>query len=146
MAGSHTQRKSTGVSIASLSRKGIGGRPTSVTTEVIGKLEQAFAIGASDKEACFYANINPDTLYAYQKKYPQFSERKEALKLRPILAARQKVIDDINKDVNTAKWYLERKLKSEFSTKSESDTTIHLVQPIMGGVTKSIDVQPDDDN
>jgi len=131
MAGSHTQRKSTGVSIASLSRKGIGGRPTSVTTEVIGKLEQAFAIGASDKEACFYADIHPDTLYAYQKKYPQFSDRKEALKLRPILAARQKVIDDINKDDNTAKWYLERKLKSEFSTKTESDTTIHVVQPII---------------
>lgn len=130
------QRKSTGVSIASLSRKGIGGRPMSVTPEVLAKLEQAFAIGASDKEACFYADISPDALYTYQNKYPEYCQRKDALKLRPVLAARQKVIDDINKDVNTAKWYLERKLKSEFSLKIENDTTIKLVQPIVGGLAK----------
>jgi len=120
-----------------------------ITDEILGKLEQAFAIGASDKEACFYADVNPDTLYQYQKRFPAFTERKEALKQRPILAARQKVIDDISKDVNTAKWYLERKMKNEFSTKVEQDTNITVVTPILSGMAKkqeAIDVHsnPDD--
>jgi hypothetical protein len=107
-----------------------------ITDKILGKLEQAFAIGASDKEACFYADVNPDTLYQYQKKFPAFTERKEALKQRPILAARQKVIDDISKDVNTAKWYLERKMKNEFSLKIEQDTNITVVTPILSGMAK----------
>ena len=95
------------------------GRPTKMTEIVIGKLEEAFAYGASDREACFYADINPDTLYAYQKEHPEFSERKEALKERPILAARQKVVQEIQNDVKNAQWYLERKRKDEFSQRTE---------------------------
>ncbi len=95
------------------------GRPTKMTEIVIGKLEEAFAYGASDREACFYADINPDTLYAYQKEHPEFSERKEALKERPILAARQKVVQEIQNDVKNAQWYLERKRKDEFSLRQE---------------------------
>lgn len=95
------------------------GRPTKMTDIVIGKLEEAFAYGASDREACFYADINPDTLYAYQKEHPEFSERKEALKERPILAARQKVVQEIQNDVKNAQWYLERKRKDEFSQRTE---------------------------
>ena len=95
------------------------GRPTKMTEIVIGKLEEAFAYGASDREACFYADINPDTLYAYQKEHPEFSERKEALKERPILQARQKVVQEIQNDVKNAQWYLERKRKDEFSVRTE---------------------------
>ena len=98
-------------------------RPTKMTEAVLGKLEQAFAYGSSDKEACFYAGINPDTMYDYQKQHPEFTERKEALKERPILEARQKVVGDIKNDVKVAQWYLERKRKSEFSTKIETEQT-----------------------
>jgi len=98
-------------------------RPTKMTEAVLGKLEQAFAYGSSDKEACFYAGINPDTMYDYQKLHPEFTERKEALKERPILEARQKVVGDIKNDVKVAQWYLERKRKSEFSTKIETEQT-----------------------
>lgn len=94
-------------------------RPTKMTEAVLGKLEQAFAYGASDKEACFYAGINPDTMYEYQKTHPEFTERKEALKERPILDARQKVVGDIKNDVKVAQWYLERKRKKEFSIRTE---------------------------
>ena len=45
-----------------------------------------------------------------------FSERMKALKHTPVLKARQVVIDNLD-DVNTAKWYLERKRKEEFSVR-----------------------------
>ncbi len=107
------------------------GRPHIIDDIRLGKLEEAFAIGAGDKEACFYANINPDTLYEYQKKNPEFTERKASLKQRPVLLARQTVLKALETDVITARWYLERKRKDEFSTKIETDNTIHLPKPLM---------------
>ena len=97
------------------------GRPTILTPEIIAKLEQAFSMGCSDLEACFYADIGKTTLYNYQKANPEFVERKERLKERMIFKARTVIADALNKnDENTAKWYLERKKKDEFSTRSEN--------------------------
>ena len=45
------------------------------------------------------------------------------------MKAKQKVVRDIEKDTNTAKWYLERKKKDEFSSRSELEAT-HNVDPI----------------
>lgn len=101
-----------------------------MTPEVLRKLEEAFAIGASDKEACFYADIAPSSLYYYQERHPEFSERKAALKEKPILMARQTIVKNLdNPDI--AKWLLERKRKQEFSTKTEVDNTHRVITPIM---------------
>lgn len=97
------------------------GRPTSMTQETIDKLEQAFSLGCSDKEACLFANISTQTLYDYQHNHPEFIDRKELLKEKQVLKARSiitKAINDGDKDM--AKWYLERKKKKEFSTRIES--------------------------
>lgn len=96
------------------------GRPTVMTTETINKLEEVFAIGGTDKEACFYADISHQTLYDYQADHPEFIERKEALKERPILKARQTVVKGLD-DAKNAQWYLERKRKVEFAAKTEVD-------------------------
>lgn len=61
------------------------GRPEKINIEILGKLEHAFKIGANDREACLYAKINPDTLYEYQKRHPEFTEQKEDWKRNPIL-------------------------------------------------------------
>lgn len=95
------------------------GRPLAVTEAVLGKLQEAFAYDATIEEACFYADINPDTYYTYVKKHPEFSERVKALRQRPILAARKKIVTEIETDVNTAKWYLERKSRAEFAQRQE---------------------------
>jgi len=103
------------------------GRPPVVTAEIISKLEQAFLIGATDKEACFVAGIGMSTLYDYCKANPEFSERKEALKDMPKYTARANVVKAIDEgDKNTSTWYLERKAKSEFAQKTEvqQETTI----------------------
>ena len=99
------------------------GRPSVMTPEVLRKLEEAFAIGASDLEACFYADISKTALYEYQKDNPQFTERKEKLKEKPVLLARQTVLKAMETDPATARWYLERKAKSEFAARQEQDIT-----------------------
>ena len=48
------------------------GRPTVMTNPVLEKLEWAFLLGCSDKEACLWANIAPATLYNYQTKFPGY--------------------------------------------------------------------------
>jgi len=94
------------------------GRPTVVTPETIGKLEEVFAIGGTDEEACFYADIGTSTLYNYQQANPLFVERKEALKQRPFLKARQTFVKALE-DPHYAVEYLRRKKKAEFSDRIE---------------------------
>ena len=98
--------------------KNKGGRPTKMSKETIAKLEEVFSLGGSDSEACFYANISKQTLYNYQKENPEFVDRKEALKEKPILKARQTVVKALD-DPKDAQWFLERKRKEEFSLRQE---------------------------
>lgn len=101
------------------------GRPTIMTEERVSKLEQAFSMGCSDLEACLFADISKQTLYDYQEKHPEFVDRKAMLKQKMIFKARSIIAESLNnKDENTAKWLLERKLKDEFSTKVENDVNV----------------------
>jgi len=101
------------------------GRPTVMTQDTVNKLEQAFSMGCSDLEACLFADISKQTLYDYQEKNPEFVDRKAMLKQKMIFKARSVIAESLNnKDENTAKWLLERKLKDEFSTKVENDVNV----------------------
>ena len=97
-------------------KKSVGRKPK-ITQYTLGKLREAFLLGCSDVEACFYAEIHPDTLYDYQKKNPEYTEQKKLLKSNPILLARRTVVDGLKTDATLALKYLERKLSSEFSLK-----------------------------
>ena len=96
------------------------GRPSIIDQIILGKLEQAFAIGCTDIEACSFANINPSTLYLYQTKNPDFIDRKEGLKAKPIFKARHELVKGLTDNPELALKFLERKLKSEFSTRTET--------------------------
>lgn len=72
------------------------GRPTVMTPDVLAKLEEAFAIGCTDGEAIFYAGISKDAFYDYQKATDGYSERKEALKERPVLKARMTIVKGLD--------------------------------------------------
>jgi hypothetical protein len=95
-------------------RKKMVTRPTVMTEVVLGKLRTAFSYGCTDEEACASANISPATLYNYQKECPEFLEEKEALKLKPILATRQAIVNGIGKDLGHARWFASKKLRKEF--------------------------------
>ena len=108
------------------------GRPTKMTPEAIAKLEQAFASGATDLEACFYANIGKDVLYDYIKINPDFHDRKEGLKKQLNLIAKNQLAKSIKDgNIHDAKWHLERKAKDEYSTqvnnKNENEGTIEII-------------------
>lgn len=108
-----------------------------MTEATVKKLEEVFAIGGTDEEACFYADISKQTLYDYQKLKPEFIDRKEALKAKPILKARQTIVRGLD-DAKNAQWYLERKLKKEFTQRQELTGADgkDLPTPIYGGQSK----------
>lgn len=97
------------------------GRPTKMTDEVVKKLEEAFLLGCTDEEACFYADISKQTLYNYQDAHPDFIDRKERMKQQPFFKARKEIIDGFTGNPELALKYMERKLRKEFSTRSEVD-------------------------
>lgn len=116
------------------------GRPTVMTTETINKLETAFALGCSDIEACFYADISRTALTDYQRGHPDFTDRKELLKSKPIMAARQSVVKGLKDDPDLALKFLERKVKGEFSLRVEN--TGKDGEPIQTNMSVSINVRP----
>lgn len=100
-------------------KKNVGGRPTVMTLAVIGKLEQVFSMDGTVLEACAYADISKDSYYDYVKLNPDFSDRVEALRQKPVLKARQTVMKNLSESYSNAMDYLSRKAKKEFSTRTE---------------------------
>ena len=99
-----------------------GGRPPVMSEKVIQKLEQAFSIDCTIREACFYAGIAESTYYENKKKNPKMMEEMERLKNKPILKARQTIVNGLS-ETDNAKWYLERKRKNEFARMEKQDVT-----------------------
>lgn len=118
------------------------GKPTKMTPEVLDLLRQAYMWGANNLEASTYANISSRTLYEYLSKNPEFHHKIEEWKSNPLLRAKKKVVEDIEKDVRNAQWYLERKQKDEYSTKVENDIRVkELPKPIIGGKSTIIEAR-----
>lgn len=84
---------------------------------VLQKLDEAFMLGATDNEACIYADISPSAFYEFQKKNKGFLERKTALKSMPTLRAKKAIVDRLGEDIELAKWWLVRRARFEFSDK-----------------------------
>jgi hypothetical protein len=91
-----------------------------ITPEILDKLEYVFSLGGTDKEACLLADIGLETLYRYQRNHPEFGERKELLKSKPIFKARMTLVEAL-KDPETAKWYLTKKRHREFDSKPKEE-------------------------
>ena len=90
--------------------------------EAVNKLEYAFSIGADVSAACSYANISRQTYYNWTDEDAELKERFDTLREKPALLAYDTIFKNLNKE-ETAKWYLERKKKAEFSTKQEVENT-----------------------
>lgn len=86
------------------------------------KIEQAAALGASFEEIAFYAGIHRTTLYRWVAEDEELKDRIEELQQQPILKARQTIVRSLEQP-EQAKWYIERKSKREFSTRTETDIT-----------------------
>ena len=94
---------------------------------ILGKLEEAFAIGCTNREACLYSDITEDMFYNYIKQNPELTKRFSLLKEKPILKARHTVVKGLDEPEH-AKWYLSRKRKDEFADRElpEGQTNIQI--------------------
>lgn len=112
-------------------KKSNAGRPTVMTEAVVNKLEYGFMKGLTDEQCCLYAGISKQTLYDYCHAHPEFVDRKELLKHNPSVQAKINIAEGIeNGDIDTSKWYLERKEKKEFSTKQELEVAAEVNNPM----------------
>jgi hypothetical protein len=112
-------------------KKSNAGRPKKLTQKTLAKLEYAFSCGCPVTEACLYADIDVSTFYRNIPKGSKLFNRYMHLKDKPLLNARMNITKAVQtKDLDTSKWYAERKAKEEFSTrqeqKRESDVVIKL--------------------
>lgn len=105
-------------------------RPTKMTQLTVKKLEEAFALGCSDEEACIYADITKQTLYNFQDKNQEFLDRKTLLKNKPILQARKAILSSFDKYPGLALKFLERRKRDEFDLKQADYGFMPLPRPI----------------
>ena len=99
-----------------------GGRPTKMTADTVNKLEQGFKIGLNDTECCAYVGISRETFYNFLEKNTDFRDKIHDWKQNPVAKAKNTIFKNLD-DPQTAKWYLERKCKDEFSTKQEVEVS-----------------------
>lgn len=113
--------------------------------EKLTKLEQAFAIGCTDKEACGYAELTEKQLYYYERQHPDFGSRKEVLKNTVVLKAKQTVANKVGASYHTAIDYLKRTRKGEYgdnidhTTKGEKIATPNAIQFVNFGEEETND-------
>ena len=97
------------------------------------------------EEIAFYANISKQTLYNWMESDKKFKERLDELRTNPVLKARRTIVDKLD-NAEHAKWYLERKRKTEFSQKIETDITskgeqINVLDPKYTELAKKFEAQ-----
>lgn len=97
------------------------GRPSVLTPQVIDKLVQAFGNGYTKVQAFRHAGISKDVYYDALKTDSEFADKMRQAQDSLELKARDVVAVSIKaNDVKTAKWWLERKKKDEFSLRREA--------------------------
>ena len=99
--------------------KKIGEGVTKYSIDRVNKLKEVAALDGTVEEMCFYAEISKQTYYDWMKKYPKLSDEIEALRNKPVLAARRTVVAKMVDSYSNSMDYLSRKRKTEFSTRTE---------------------------
>lgn len=115
-------------------RKAIAAGVTKLSEDVIAKLAQAFAIGATVEQASDYADIHPATYYRWMEKYPELCEYFDRMRQRLPLKAKENIAKTIQAgNINDSWRLLEKtesgiygeKLKLEHSGSMQSDDLVH---------------------
>lgn len=103
----------------------LGGRPSSITPEVVLKLIAVFQRGLSVTTALSYAKISKTAFYERYRNDQEFRDKIDDAKDFGKHIAGSIIIDTLTKSNNevlkakTAQWYLERKEPSEYGRKPE---------------------------
>lgn len=125
------RRRTVPSKIARRSRKGIGGRKSTITPEVSAKLIVALENGMTLKESLHQAGISDDAYRRKLESSAEFRGQIEGAKMKLAMLARSKLAMSIAAgDMPTVRWYLERKVPEEFRL-SHVDEDL----PVVGNVT-----------
>lgn len=108
-------------------------RPSKQYKETVKKLEEAFILGSTIPEACFYADIAKQTYYNWVNKNPKLLDRFEALQQSPILKARKAIVEGLDDNPEFALRFLERKLKNEFGLHSPEMDNKQVIRLVIDG-------------
>lgn len=96
-----------------------------ITLDTLKDMKMAYLIGSTTREACHYAGITEEGYNYWRRHMPkelldEWNFHVEKWKQDLILQARATIRDSI-KNPQEAKWFLERKRKDEFSTRTEQE-------------------------
>ena len=84
----------------------------------VANLILSYKYDSTDEEACINAGISMYQLRYFKQRHSEFSQVKAACKLIPVMRARKHIVANVGRDLQTARWYLERKIPAKFGQKS----------------------------
>lgn len=86
-------------------------------------LEQAFLRDLNVSQIACYLNVSRQTIYNWQEEFPELFDRLEGLRNQATVWAKDNILHAIEKgDLNTSKWYLEKKEKADFGNSLDITT------------------------
>lgn len=96
------------------------------------EVKKYLAQGHTVVDACYMAGVKKSTWYKYCKEEGITHEELDLIRRTPSRMAKAVVVEDIveNKNVITAKWWLEHKESEEFNTKVEQNVKVAPVLPM----------------
>lgn len=91
-------------------REALSAKQTKLTPTLVTKLKEAFAIGATVQQACYYAEISERTYYRWCEANPVLSQEFNDMRAKLPLAAKANIAGAIQnaKDIGLSKWLVER--------------------------------------
>lgn len=105
------------------------GRKTVFTPEVCKKIEEVAALDGSISEMAYYADVSRQSIYNYFKENPDFLDRIEKLREKPVLLARQTIIKSLTQPHNAFK-YVERKRAKEWAPQTKVEHSGAIDTPV----------------
>jgi hypothetical protein len=96
------------------------GRNTVITDEVVLELIKAFHDGLNIQQACWQSEISRNAYYDRYNIDPIFKDKMDRARQFLSMNSRLKIREAIMAgDLKTARWYLERRDKDDFSSRTE---------------------------
>ena len=88
--------------------------------KVLSELKEAFSWGSNIERACAYAKISYQSFNRYMKGRSELQEEFDQLRLEPLFKAEAIILEKLKaKDLDIAKWILERRAKKEYALRQE---------------------------
>ena len=99
--------------------------------KIVEDIEYCWLLDCTEDELLLYCQIDKETFERILDANPRLRKRERALRTHPELLARQNLVEAIKAgDLDTSKWYLERKRPEEFIKPTHIDQTMTVNQNV----------------